>query len=124
VDLGARGRALSFTAWHGYGISVTPELPGVAPEITEWDCDRDNGLILSPDLDATELHLQLIRKERPEASMDPGTYITRIGPDDVDVDVAEARGLYVEISTGCVDRNGLPRLRDDLTTVAKAMGAG
>jgi hypothetical protein len=58
--------------------------------------------------------------------MDAGSYITRIGPDDVDVDVdiPEDRGLYVEISTGCVDRDGLPRLRDDLTKVAKAMGAG
>jgi hypothetical protein len=54
------------------------------------------------------------------------TYISRIGPDDVDVDVdiPEVRTLYVEISTGCVGRDGLPRLRDDFTKFVKAMGAG
>ncbi|MEA5367829.1 hypothetical protein VA596_50420 [Amycolatopsis sp., V23-08] len=112
-------------------------LPGVAPQFTEWDCDRDNDLILGPDPGYTDLHLQLIRKDLPEAGavearlrqaagMDADTYITRIGPEDggVDVDIPEDRGLYVEISTGCVDRDGLPRLRDDLTKLAKAMGAG
>jgi hypothetical protein len=129
----------------GFGLQLTDQsldrgpfpLPGVAPEFTEWTCDRDNDLILGPDPSATDLHLQLVRKELPEADavearlrraagMDAGSYLTRIGPDDVDVDVdiPEDRGLYVEISTGCVDRDGLPRLRDDLTKVAKAMGAG
>ncbi|WP_410620879.1 hypothetical protein [Amycolatopsis sp. cmx-8-4] len=57
--------------------------------------------------------------------MDAGDYLTRIGPDstDVEVDIPEDRGLYVEISTGCVARDGLPRLRDDLTKLAQAMGA-
>lgn len=114
-------------------------LPGVAPDFTEWDCDRDNGLILGPDPHTTDLHLQLIGRDVPPeqadavearlrlaASMDADAYISRIGPDDldVDVDIPEVRTLYVEISTGCVDRGGLPRLRDDFTKLAKAMGAG
>ncbi|MDT7802444.1 MAG: hypothetical protein QOI78_5877 [Actinomycetota bacterium] len=51
--------------------------------------------------------------------MDTDRSITRAG-----ADIPEDRGRYVEISTGCVDRDGLPRLRDDLTRVANARGAG
>jgi hypothetical protein len=41
----------------------------------------------------------------------------------VALDVLVAVNLYVEISTGCVTREAVPGLRDDLTKLAAALGA-
>ncbi|MEV6872404.1 hypothetical protein [Amycolatopsis sp. NPDC051128] len=119
-------------------LSGFAPLPGVAPEFTEWPCDRTNDLILGPDPDAADLHLKLESRTLPvaeagvvedrlrvAAGMEPGEYLHGIGPDsiDADVDIPEDDGLYVEISTGCVTREAVPGLRDDLTNLATALGA-
>ncbi|VVJ18968.1 Uncharacterised protein [Amycolatopsis camponoti] len=116
------------------GLSGFAPLPGVARDFTEWPCDRANDLILGPDPGAADLHLKLEGRTpqagdvearlRRAAGMDPGEYLERLGPDDIDfeVDIPEDGDLYIEFSTGCVTDDAVPSLRDDFTKLAAALG--
>jgi hypothetical protein len=109
--------------------------PGGPVEFTEWACDRTNDLVLGPAPDVVDLHLKLVDSGMPlgsadavearlrrSAGMDPGQYLQSLDDQgtDVEVDIPEDPALNVEVSTGCVDSGGVPRLRDDLTKFAAA----
>ncbi|TCO54843.1 hypothetical protein EV192_108131 [Actinocrispum wychmicini] len=113
-------------------------LPGVPAEYKEWRCDRNNYAFLGPSPDVIDLHMKLVAEDMPRAMADAYEaklrsdtgmasfdYLHRIDDPvtDVEIDIPEVKGLYVEISTGCVSRADLGPLRDDLTKMAAALGA-
>jgi hypothetical protein len=82
-----------------------------------------------------------MRDELPDLEVrygiDSGTYALLLGgwfgaaaarpvprprPFPPEVDIPEDDDLYIELSTGCVTDDAVPGLRDDLTTLAAAMG--
>jgi hypothetical protein len=111
-------------------------LPGVPVDFRTWPCERKNG-ILGPSPDVVDLHLVLQDHDVPQATADAVEAKIRedVGMDDsyvmtVDqtsglrLNLPETKGLSVWVSLGCVDVDDVDRLRDELRTLAAALGVG
>lgn len=122
------------------GMTGYAPLPGVAANFTEWRCRRTNGWVLGDSPDVIDLHVKLVADDMPkdtadaieakvrrDAGMGTDDFLQRVDtrPDDTDVevDIPQSNGLYIEISTGCVNRGDLGPLHDDLRKMATAIGA-
>jgi hypothetical protein len=96
-------------------------------------------VLLGPSPDVVDLSVKIVAGDMPPAAaeavenhlrrdvgMNKGEYFYPLSEPDsnVAVDIPADHGLYIEINTGCVRASELDPLRDDLTKLAAAIGAG
>jgi len=119
-------------------LSGYDPLPGVPVEFSTDRCSRKS-YILGESPDVVDLSVKIVAEDMPptladaverhvrnDVGMIRNEYFYTIDAPDqrVAVDIPEVKGLYVQFFTGCVRVGELDPLRDDLTKLAAAMGAG